>query len=102
MKRAIVRYKVRADQAAVNEAYIRQVFEQLEATRPPGLHYASFKLDDDVSFIHIVSYEAGEGSNPLTVLPAFKAFTAAIASRCVEPPVVSSLNEVGVYRVFGD
>ena len=51
--------------------------------------------------MHIVSQETDSG-NPLAELPAFKAFTAAIAERCDEVPVVTKLNEVGSYRMFGD
>jgi hypothetical protein len=101
MKRAMVRYRVRADQAPANERYIKGVFEQLAERQPSGLRYASFKLDDGVSFVHIVSQEVNDGSNPLTELPAFKAFTAAIAERCEEPPVVEKLTEVGSYKMFG-
>ena len=102
MKRVMVRYKVKPDRAKENEQYIKQVFEQLEHERPSGLCYASFKLGYGVSFVHIVSLEAADGSNPLGELPAFRAFTAAIDERCDEPPVVVNLNEVGSYRVFGE
>jgi hypothetical protein len=102
MKRMMVRYRVRPDQVAANERYVRDVFAQLDERQPRGLRYASFKLDDGVSFVHIVSRETTDGSNPLSELPAFKAFTAAIAERCDEPPVVAQLTEVGAYRIFGD
>jgi hypothetical protein len=36
--------------------------------RPSGLRYASFKLADGVSFMHIVSHERN-GHNPLSELP---------------------------------
>ena len=102
MKRVMVRYKVKADRAAENESYITRVFEQLRHDTPPGLRYASFKFDDGVSFVHIVSHEATDGSNPLSELSAFKAFTAEIRDRCEEPPVAAELKEVGSYRFFGD
>jgi hypothetical protein len=102
MKRVMVRYKVKADRAAENESYITRVFEQLKRDKPPGLHYASFKLDDGVSFVHIVSLEAADGSNPLGELSAFKAFTAEIRERCAEPPVAADLQEIGSYRFFGE
>ena len=98
MKRVMVRYKVTPDHVAENEAYIQKVFAQLERERPSGLRYASFKLDDGVSFVHLVSLESAEDRNPLGALAAFTAFTAAIEERCDEPPVVANLNEVGSYR----
>ena len=102
MKRVMVRYKVKADRAAENENYISKVFEQLKNDRPSGLRYVSFKLNDGVSFVHIVSIDALDGSNPLGELSAFKAFTAQIKDRCEEPPVAVDLKEVGSYRFFGE
>lgn len=101
MKRVMVRYKVKADRAAENESYISRVFEQLKRDKPPGLRYATFKLDDGVSFVHVASLEAADDRNPLRELSAFKAFTAAIRDRCEEPPSTVNLNEVGSYGFFG-
>jgi hypothetical protein len=102
MKRVMVRYKVKADRSGENESYVTRVFEQLKHERPPGLRYATFKLDDGVSFVHIASLEAADGGNPLRELSAFKAFTAKITDRCEEPPVTVNLNEVGSYGFFGE
>ena len=101
MKRMMVRYKVKADRVAENERYVTNVFEQLNREKPPGLRYATFKLDDGVSFVHIVSHEATDGSNALTELSAFNAFTAGMRDRCEEPPVATDLQEVGSYAFFG-
>jgi hypothetical protein len=102
MKRVMVRYTVKADQVAENEGFIQRVFEQLEREKPAGLRYASFKLDDGVSFVHIASHETADGTNPLGDLATFKSFTAAIKERCVSPPVVVQLSEVGSYGFFGE
>jgi hypothetical protein len=96
----MVRYRVKADRAAENETYVKKVFEQLERERPTGVRYATFKLDDGVSFVHIASIQSEDGTNPLTELSAFKAFTADIKDRCEEPPVTVKLNEVGSYEFF--
>lgn len=101
MRRVMVRYKVKADRAAENENYITNVFEQLNREKPSGLRYATFKLDDGVSFVHIASVEAADGNSPLVELSAFKAFTAEIADRCEEQPVGVELKEVGSYSFFG-
>jgi len=102
MKRAMVRYKVKSDRAGENEQYIKEVFEQLKREQPPGLRYASFKLDDGVSFMHLVSIENADGSNPLPELSAFQAFSATVGDRCEEPPVFAELQEVGSYHLFGE
>jgi len=102
MKRVMVRYKVKADRSAENEGYIRKVFEQLKREHPSDVRYASFKLHDGVSFVHIVSIEVADGSNPLRELSACNEFTARIRDRCEEPPVSMDLNEVGSYRFLGE
>ena len=102
MKQVMVRYKVKADRAAENESYIARVFEQLKREKPSGLHYASFKLEDGVTFVHIASLEVANGSNPLSELSTFKAFTAGIKDRCEEQPVVLDLKEISSYRFFGE
>jgi len=100
MRRIMVRYKVKADKAAENVAYVAKVFEQLKREQPSGLRYASFKQADGLSFVHLVSLETPDGSNPLGELQAFKEFTAQIKDRCDEPPVAADLTEVGSYRFF--
>lgn len=102
MKRTMIRYTVKAGRAAENEQYVRNVFEQLKREQPPGLRYATFKLDDGVSFMHIVSVETADGSNPLPQLPAFQAFSASVRDRCAEPPVFTELEEVGSYHLFDE
>lgn len=93
----MVRYKVKRDRAAENERYIAAVFKELKTAAPAGLHYASFKLDDGVTFVHIASIESESGENPLTKTGAFKSFVADIEERCEEQPVTVVLHEVGAY-----
>jgi hypothetical protein len=96
----MVRYRVKGDRANENEHYITRVFDQLKHDRPADLRYATFKLNDGVSFVHIVSVESTNGANPLGELAAFKEFTSTIRERCEELPVFDDLQEVGSYRVF--
>ncbi len=96
MKRVIVRYKVKPEVVAENEELVRAVYEELQQTQPTGMRYATFKLDDGVSFVHINFNDDAE--NALTGLASFKAFQQNIAERCDEGPNVSSLSEVGSYR----
>jgi len=98
MRRVLVRYRVTADRAAENEAFIRDVFEQLMQAAPVDVRYCSLKLEDGVSFVHIM--EAERGGSSLTELPAFKAFTAKIRDRCEELPAATEFSPVGTYRVF--
>jgi len=50
MKQVIVRYKVKRDRAAENEELVRAVYAELHDSRPAGLHYATFKLEDGALF----------------------------------------------------
>jgi hypothetical protein len=102
MTQKMIRYTVKADRAAENETLVAAVFEQLNRERPAGLCYATFKLDDGVSFIHIVSYETEDGSNALNDLAAFKAFRAGNRDRCETQPVTVDLKEIGSYNFFGE
>ena len=45
------------------------MFAELAAQRPDGLRYASFRLDDGVSFVHVAVLDADH--NPLSDSPAF-------------------------------
>ena len=101
MKRVLVRYKVKPGMAAENRSYIEKVFQELKANGPDGIRYASFILDDGVSFVHIASIERSDGRNPLSETAAFKAFQAGIRDRCEEGPVAVTLEEIGSYRMFG-
>jgi hypothetical protein len=100
MRRVMVRYKVKPDQVAENEELVRAVYDELHRVQPANMRYATFRLDDGVSFVHLHSGEAG--ANPLAGLASFKAFQAGIADRCDEKPVVAELQEIGSFRFFGD
>lgn len=62
----MVSYQLKPDRVAENEGLIRAVFDSLRQARPPGLRYASFRLGDGVSFVHIVSHAQADGVNALT------------------------------------
>lgn len=99
MRHVIVRYTVKPDRAEENELLVRAVYDELHRTEPAGLSYATLKLDDGISFVHIAATE--DGQNPLAEVAAFKQFQQGIAERCDEPPVVSELAAIGSYRMFG-
>jgi hypothetical protein len=101
MKR-IVRYKVKPDRVEENVELVRAVYEELGRVKPEGLRYATFRLDDGVSFVHVVSVETEDGQNPLGQIEAFARFTENAKDRCDEPPVVTDVEEIGSFRVFGE
>jgi hypothetical protein len=95
MRRVIVRYRVKPDRADENEELVRAVYEELHDTKPEGLRYATLRLDDRVSFVHLSESESD--TSPLTEVPAFKAFQKEIADRTDEQPVVTEVEVVGSY-----
>ena len=98
MPHVMVRYRVHADRVAENEQLVRAVYEELAASRPDGLHYATFKLPDGVTFVHLAQHDE---PNPLSTSAAFQRFQEGIKDRCDVPPEVTHLDEVGSYRLFG-
>jgi hypothetical protein len=97
MKQVMVRYKVKPDRVEENEELVRAVYGELERTAPPGLRYATFRLQDGVSFVHLAITE--DGSNPLTEVRAFGEFQKDVRERCDEAPVVAELREIGSFRL---
>jgi hypothetical protein len=100
MKRVMVQYTVKPDRAAENEELVRAVYDELLRARPDRLRYATFRLPDGVSFLHIAETEGGQ--DPLSTVDAFQRFRAGIADRCEEAPVATELRVIGSFRLFGD
>ena len=98
MNHVMVRYKVKADRVAENEVLIAKVFEQLRQGNPKGLRYASFKLDDGLSFVHLVARDGSSEDNPLHGFSAFREFTAGVNDRCDEAPEVTHMNALGAFE----
>jgi hypothetical protein len=99
-KIVIVRYTTRDDAADENQKLVQDVFAELAANEPDGLRYATFRLDDGVTFMHIAVTD-GE-YNPLLETAAFRAFTREIGDRCVDGPTPSVATLVGSYRLVAD
>jgi hypothetical protein len=95
MRQVIVRYRVKPDRADENVSLVRAVYEELDKDKPEGLRYATLRLDDGVSFVHLSESESD--TSPLTEVPAFKAFQKEIADRAEEGPIVTDVDVVGSY-----
>ena len=92
----IIRYRTRPEAAEENQRLVEKVFASLNAEDPGGLRYASYRLADGVSFVHVVVHE-GDG-DPLGSLPAFAAFQQDIGERVDAPPEAMEATLVGSYR----
>ena len=91
----VVRYRTRPECAEDNASLIGDVFAELAQSRPEGLSYSAYRLEDGVSFVHIVTLSTQV--NPLASSPAFAAFQAEISQRCAEGPTPSAATPIGRY-----
>jgi hypothetical protein len=97
----LVRYTVHPDRAEENAALVRDVYAELHADPPAGLHYATLRSDDGLGFVHLAFLDGDEDSpTPLTGKAAFRRFQEGIAERCSEPPQVTRLQTVGSFRLL--
>jgi hypothetical protein len=92
MMRVLVTYKVKADRVAENEELVRAVYAELHAIGDPDIHYATFKKEDGVSFVHFASFPSKEKQ---AILSGCAAFQADLKDRCEIPPSPAPLTEVG-------
>jgi hypothetical protein len=94
VKRTIVQYRVRPGLEDENAALVRAVYRELAELRPDGFRYATYRLEDGRTFVHVAEQD-GEGENPLRSVAAFGEFQAEVNERCEWGPVVSSAELVG-------
>ena len=98
MKTIVVRYQAKAERADENQQLIETVFAELEQHQPEGFTYKVFRLDDGVSFVHVVIEHDVDAPESLQAVPAFQAFVADIGDRCDIAPIASGATIVGGYR----
>ena len=98
MKATVVRYQAKPDRADENQKLIEAVFADLDEREPNGFTYKVFRLEDGVSFVHVVIEHDVENPDSLQGVPAFQAFVAGIADRCDVPPLAMGATVVGGYR----
>ncbi len=100
MYQRLIRYRTKPDQADANTKLVEAVYAELHGTGPEGVSYATFRLNDQVTFVHVV--QVRQEPNPLLAVKAFGEFQAGIADRVDLGPVQEDLTEVGSYRFFAD
>ncbi|HWI86801.1 MAG TPA: hypothetical protein VNT42_10840 [Sphingomonas sp.] len=96
---AMVRYKVKPEAVAENEALAKAVFGRLHEERPEGIVYGLFKETDGVSFVHVFINLKEDNAAEVIDLPEFEAFTAGLSERCSAPmeQVRLSVKQVDSY-----
>ncbi|MEU2657039.1 hypothetical protein ABZ615_17115 [Streptomyces sp. NPDC007325] len=97
--RVMIRWKLGADAPARHEELLRTVYAELDALRPRGLRYDTYRLDDEVTFVSFV--ELADGPGVLGGLPAFQRYRAALDTLCAEAPEMTVLHSAGAYTSLG-
>ena len=97
MKATVVRYQAKPDRADENQQLIEAVFTDLAQRKPVGFTYQVFRLEDGVSFVHVVVEHDHPNPDSLQDVPAFQAFVEKIADRCDVAPVAMGATAVGRY-----
>jgi hypothetical protein len=97
MKSIVVQYQAKPERADENQQLIEAVFAELRDRKPKGFSYNVFRLEDGVSFVHVVVEHDVEAPDSLQDVPAFQAFVADVADRCDVPPVAKGATLVGGY-----
>jgi len=95
----VIRYQAHADGAEENERLVAAVFAELAEDRPDGLRYATFRLEDGATFLHVALLEGDD--NPLARSAAFGRFQTGLGDRLVAAPEATAGRLIGSYRAFG-
>ena len=98
-KSFVVSYEMRPETADENQRLIEDVFAELAGANPGGLRYASFRLADGVTFVHVGTVP--DDANPLTETAAFREFQRAFGDRTATSPEFSDARLLGAYG-FGE
>ena len=93
----VVRYRTKPGKRRRTSSLCGRFSKSLLRVEPAGLRYATYRLDDGVSFVHVATIE-GE-VNPLVSSAAFSRFQEGIADRCEEGPIAMDATVVGSYSL---
>lgn len=98
---SLIRYKTKPESADENQRLVEKVYEELTTRDPGGVHYATLRLEDGVTFMHLFSTDSDNAANALGGIAAFGEFLRDLPQRCAEQPVARPVSIVGSYRMFG-
>jgi len=106
MKATVVRYQAKPERAEENQRLIEAVFAELDEREPDGFTYKVFRLEDGVSFVHVViehdiadpdSRETSYDKTPLrplvTMLEAAGSFAGKLGNISCPTLILTSRND---------
>src|SRR5260370_34207228 len=93
--KSLIRYKTKPELADENQRLVEQVYQELGARDPGGVHYATLRLADGVTFLHLFTTDSDDAANTLGSIAAFAEFLRDLPQRCAGPPAAQEHNRVG-------
>lgn len=90
---ALIRYTVLRDRLEEHLTQVREVYAELHGRVTDDFTYATYQLEDGVSFVELLVSEQGPAA--LAASPAFARFRASLDERCERAPDLTELREVG-------
>jgi hypothetical protein len=92
----MVRATVKPECVDALEAALGKMFAAIEAARPEGVRYASYRLPDGVTYL--AELELADGiENPLTAIQEFREFQAGLEGWLAAPPSAERFEVRGAY-----
>ncbi|MEA2668021.1 MAG: hypothetical protein QOJ33_955, partial [Chloroflexota bacterium] len=82
--KSVIRYRTKPESADENQRLVEDVYAELAARDPDGMRYATLRLADGVTFIHIFMTDSDDTPNTMGDIAAFVEFQRELAQRCVE------------------
>ena len=98
--KSVIRYKTKPERADENQRLVEDVYAELAARDPGGMRYATLRLADGATFIHIFMTDSDDTPNTMGDIAAFVEFQRELAQRCVEQPAAQAATLVGSYRLL--
>jgi hypothetical protein len=98
--KSVIRYKTKPESADENQRLIENVYAELADRNPGGMRYATLRLEDGVTFVHIFMTDSDDTPNTMGEIAAFAEFQRELADRCIEQPIAQAAIVVGSYRLL--
>ena len=98
--KSLIRYKTKPEFADENQHLVERVYRELTARDPGAVHYATLRLADGVTFLHLFTTDSDDGAKTLGGIASFAEFLRDLPQRCAEAPVAQDVTVVGSYRMF--
>ena len=94
MTHLLIRYRVHPGELERHLELLHAVHAELAETNPRGMRWESFRLEDGVSFVDLVTVDA---PGRFSRLRSWSPFRATLDERCEEPPTMTDLHPIAAF-----